>query len=92
MDFRKERSTIDQISSLTNLIETRQKKRLPTFCAFIDFKKAFDFVDRNLLWRRLNESGISGKMLKALKSLYTSVLSCVRVNGLTTNGLMSKLV
>ena len=39
--FHKERSTIDLIPSLTNLIETRQKKRLPTFCAFIDFKKAF---------------------------------------------------
>ena len=59
--FRKDRNTIDQVISLTNLIETRQKKRLPTFCAFIDFKKAFDLVDKNLLWKRLNETGINGK-------------------------------
>ena len=83
--FRKDRNTIDQVTSLTNLIETRQKKRLPTFCAFIDFKKAFDLVDRNLLWKRLNETGVKGKMLNALKSLYTSVVSCVRVNGFTTD-------
>ena len=67
--FRKDRNTIDQVISLANLIETRQKKRLPTFCAFIDFKKAFDFVDKNLLWKRLSETGIKGKMLNALKSL-----------------------
>ena len=36
--FRKDRNTIDQVLSLTNLIETRQKKRLSTFCAFIDFQ------------------------------------------------------
>ena len=83
--FRKDRNTIDQVTSLINLIETRQKKRLPTFCAFIDFKKAFDLVDRNLLWKRLNETGVKGKMLNALKSLYTSVVSCVRVNGFTTD-------
>lgn len=79
--FRKDRNTIDQVISLTNLIETRQKQRLSTFCAFIDFKKAFDLIDRNLLWRRLSQIGIHGKMFDALKSLYTSVHSCVRVNG-----------
>ena len=72
------------MNHLKQLSETRQKKRLPTFCAFIDLKKAFDFDDRNLLRRCLNETRISGKLLKALKSLYTSVLSCVSVNGLTT--------
>ena len=54
--FRKDRNTIDQVLSLTNLIETRQRKRLSTFCAFIDFKKTFDLVDRNLSWKRLNET------------------------------------
>ena len=68
--FRKDRNTSDQVISLTNFIETRQKKRFPTFCAFIDFKKVFDFVNRNLLWKRLIETGIKGKKLNALKSLY----------------------
>jgi hypothetical protein len=39
--FRKKRSTIDHLSSLTNIIDTRTKNRQSTFCAFIDFKKSF---------------------------------------------------
>ena len=51
-----------------------------TFTAFVNFKKAYDFINRDKLWKRLFESGISGKMLNAIMSLYKSVSSCVRVN------------
>ena len=47
--FVKGRSTIDHISSLTNIIETRKLKRKQTFVAFIDFRKAYDSIDRSLL-------------------------------------------
>ena len=67
-----------------NLIETRQKRKLSTFSAFSDFKKAFDLIYRNLLWERINSLGVGGRMFNALKCLYTSVNSCVRVNGFLT--------
>jgi uncharacterized protein CbrC (UPF0167 family) len=35
--FRKERSTVDQLYSLTNIIEVRKKLRKSSFCAIIDF-------------------------------------------------------
>ena len=35
--FRKGISTIDHISSLTQITETRKKLKLSTFCAIIDF-------------------------------------------------------
>lgn len=47
--FRKGRSTIDHLASLTSIIESRLKKRLPTFAAFIDFQKAYDRIDRSTL-------------------------------------------
>ena len=37
-----------------------------------------------MLWKRLSATGVKGKMLNALKSLYASVFSCVRMYGLTT--------
>ena len=86
--FRKDRNTIDQISILTNIVETRQKRKLSTFAAFIDFKNAYDPVDRNILWRRLLNTGIKGKRLSAIRSLYDSVRSCVRINGLKTDWFM----
>lgn len=81
--FRKNRSTVDQISSLTNIIDTRKKAKKSTFCAFIDFKKAYDFISRGILWNKLCNTniGLNGKILSALKSLYRNVTSSVRVNG-----------
>jgi hypothetical protein len=35
----------------------RKKLRKSTFCAFIDFKKAYDAIDRNLLWGKLTSLG-----------------------------------
>ena len=79
-EFRKGRSTVDQISPLSNIINTRKKNRLSTYCAFIGFKKAYDFVDRDITWRRLNNLGIHGKFFSAIKALYNSVSVCIRLN------------
>ena len=67
------------------MIETRIKRKLSTYMAFIDFKKAYDSIDRNLLWQKLIRVGVKGRMLRAVKSLYSSVSSCVRINGFTTD-------
>ncbi|CAG2248147.1 unnamed protein product [Mytilus edulis] len=79
--FRSNRSTIDHLSTITSIIETRKMCKLSTFAAFIDFKKAYDTVNRFLLFCKLESIGISSKMLNALKSLYHKVQSCVKVNG-----------
>ncbi|XP_052808975.1 uncharacterized protein LOC128237452 [Mya arenaria] len=82
--FRKRRSTTDHIMSLYNILDTRKKSRKSTICAFIDVRKAYDTIDRNILWNRLSDLGIGGKMFTALKSIYNTVSSCVRVNSLKT--------
>ena len=58
--FRKGHSTIDHVFALHCLIDVyfQRKKRL--FCAFIDYKKAFDSVQRGLLWGKLLNSGVNG--------------------------------
>ena len=45
--------------------------------AFFDFKKAYDTVNRNILWSVLFHSGIQGKMLRNLKAVYRSVQAFV---------------
>ena len=47
--FHKGRSTVDHISSLVNIVETRKLKRKQTFTAFVDFRKACDSINRSLL-------------------------------------------
>ena len=83
--FRKDRSCIDQLSTLTSLIETRRQMGLSTFVGFIDFAKAYDHIDRSRLWNRLQDIGMPPKFLAVLKSLYSNVECAVRINGHLTN-------
>ncbi|CAG2206578.1 unnamed protein product [Mytilus edulis] len=83
--FRKGRSTIDHVTSLTSIIETRKCNRLSTFVAFIDFRKAYDCIDRTILFRKLQSIGIQGNIYNAIQSLYKSVECCVRINGCKTD-------
>jgi hypothetical protein len=42
--------TVDHINTITSIIETRKKCKLSTYVAFIDFKKAYDSINRALLF------------------------------------------
>jgi hypothetical protein len=44
-NFRKSKSTIDHLSTLKSIIETRKLRKLSTFAVFVDFKKAYDTVN-----------------------------------------------
>ena len=58
---------------------------MSTCCAVIDFRKAYDSINRIKLWRRLSDIGVGGKLFRSIQSLYSSVTSCVRVNRLYTD-------
>jgi len=47
--FRKGRSCMDCIFSASQIIEKHREFNIPTYIGFIDFKKAFDSVDRDKL-------------------------------------------
>ena len=69
--FVKGHSTSDHIFLLQTIIEKvvkRGKQKLYT--AFIDFKKAYDTVDRKLLFERMKELDINGLFLKNVMSMY----------------------
>ncbi|XP_053375116.1 uncharacterized protein LOC123554108 isoform X1 [Mercenaria mercenaria] len=84
--FRQKRSTVDCIyvlQSLLNRVIRHEKRRL--YCAFVDFKKAFDLVYRNGIWFKLLKYQLSSKFINMLKTIYQSVKSCVRSNGNMSN-------
>ena len=90
--FRKGRSTIDHVLSLTNIIETRKCKRKSTFVAFTDFRKAYEAINRNLLFKKSSSLGICGRVYNALASLYETVSCCVRIKMvLKQTGLQSRV-
>ncbi|XP_053391650.1 uncharacterized protein LOC128554398 [Mercenaria mercenaria] len=83
--FRAGRSTVDHLSSFSLILESRKLKRQSTFTAFIDFKKAYDTINRNKLFTKIKDMGVNGNMFKALLAIYQNVKCCVRLNGLKTD-------
>ena len=79
--FRSNYSTTDNIFVLKSIIDIylRNKKRL--YCAFIDYKKAFDLIDRSSLWYKMLKMGLRGKLFTVIKNIYESAKSCVAVRG-----------
>ena len=79
--FRAGFSTVDAMFVLQSLIMKTlgNKKRL--YCCFIDFQKAFDSIDRTQLWCKIFNTGIQGKLLNIIKSMYNNVKSCVKYDG-----------
>ncbi|XP_048743557.2 uncharacterized protein LOC125656974 [Ostrea edulis] len=79
--FRRGRSCEDHVFTLNSLIQNNKN----LYVAFIDLKKCFDFVDRDMMLYKLLLNDINGKMYNSIKNIYQSSESCVRVNGKLTN-------
>ena len=84
-DFRASRSCLDHIFVIITILRNRLALSKSTFLAFIDYKKAFDSVDRNMLFFKLLKLGVHGNFYKAITSLYLNPQSRVNLNGLYTN-------
>ena len=78
--FRKGRSCIDHIYSLSTIVYSRLQEGRPTFCGFVDFHKAFDGLNRDLLCYKLLIAGVDGYFYNAIKALYRKTMACVQVN------------
>ncbi len=78
--FRPDRSCVDHIFTLCDLLRIRKAENKETFCSFVDFKKAFDYVDHSFLLHKLIHIGINGRIYNTIKTLYSRPESCVLVN------------
>ena len=48
------------------------------YCAMVDFRKAFDYIVYDNLWRKLNEKGITGKTLAIIRLMYQQLKNRIR--------------
>ena len=90
--FRKNKSTIDCVILLTSLIDkivNHEKKKL--YCSFIEFRKAFDLVNRNGLWVKLIKYDVSTKIVRMIQKIYENVKLNVKVHGSVTDSFCSNL-
>ena len=83
--FRKGRSGADASFVLYTALLKSQKKKKKPHLAFLDLQKAYDSVDRDILWNKMRELGFGGKFLQSLQSMYQGDYVTSDVNGTTTN-------
>ena len=68
--FRKVRGTRDQIVNIHWIIKKAREFQKNIYFCFIDYAKAFDYVDHSKLWKILKEMGISDHLICLLRNLY----------------------
>ena len=83
--FRKGQGTTDQIANMGWIIEKAREFQKNIYFCFIDYAKAFDYVDHKKLWKILKEMGIPDHLTLPLKNLYAGQEAIVRTGHGTTD-------
>ena len=78
--FRQNRSTIDQIFVIRQIMERYLEFGKELYQLFIDFKQAFDLIWRDGLWHILAHYGIPTDIIDIIKSMYEKSRSMVQTS------------
>ena len=76
--FRRGRGTRDHIANLRWMMEKAREHQRDLYMCFIDYKKAFDCVDRERLGVILRAMGVPVHLIVLVKRLYTNQETTVR--------------
>ena len=83
--FRAKHSTMDHVFVLHHVIDFYRQQGRRLYCAFVDYSKAFDLVNRSALWHKLIQQGVGGKILTVIKNMYLEAKSCIKADGSISN-------
>ena len=76
--FIKGRGTRDQIANICWVIEKAREFQKTIYFCFVDYAKAFDYMDHNKVWKILQEMGIPDHLTCLLRNLYAGQVATVR--------------
>ena len=68
----------DNIFILNGIIEKSKAEKKPLYICFVDFKSAFDLINRQALFYKLRSQDIKGKFYKIVSSMLTNAKSRVK--------------
>ena len=83
--FGKGRGTRDQIANIHWIIKKAREFQKNIHFFFIDYTKAFDFMDHNKLWKIFKEMGIPDHLICLLRNLYAGQEATVKTGHGTTD-------
>jgi hypothetical protein len=82
--FRKGRSCVDAIFTAQQITEKSKERNLPLLLLFIDYEKAYDNVNRDMLWQVMEEK-IPNSLLRTIKRIYKNTKVSIKFNDDTTS-------
>ena len=78
--FRRNRSTIDAVFVILSLIQHALNNHEQLIIVLVDFKKAFDTIDRKTLWTKIKMLGVSDKVLQVFEKCFSEIHGCLKNN------------
>ena len=78
--FRPERSTVDMLFVVRRLQKLARRRRISLYMRFVDLQKAYDSVDRELLWKVLARAGVPEDMIAAIHQFHDGMQTRVRMD------------
>ena len=79
--FSKGCRTSDNVFIIDSLISHYKSTRKTLYITFIDFSKAFDFVNRTFLYYKMSKKGSGGRLVRIIESMFSKSSAKVRWQG-----------
>ena len=83
--FRSNRSTVDQIFTIRQLLEKSWEFNKDVHQLFIDFKQAYDTIIRENIWIAMESMGIPKKLISLTKLCVNNTELCVKIGNQISN-------
>ncbi|CAG7730748.1 unnamed protein product, partial [Allacma fusca] len=77
--FRKTRGCEDLLFTRNSIVNDFLYRKAALYVAYVDYEKAFDSVEHDILWSKLFNLGISGQMVRTIKNLYEHAGAIIRL-------------
>ena len=62
------------------LQELGRQRKIPLYMCFVDLQKAYDSVDRELLWKVLARAGVPSVMIDVIRQFHDGMRARVRMD------------
>ena len=82
--FRKDRSAADNLFVLNTILAKAKETGLQVHKSFVDIKKAYDSVSRDILWDKLAKLGFGQVFIQCLKTIYSDDCITTSIGGRIT--------
>ena len=79
--FRKGRSCTDKIFTVRQLVEKSWEHAAKSYLPFIDLKKAYDSVPREIMWLALKKLGVPAEVIQLICSFHMGIKAKIHLNG-----------